>query len=86
MASYSNNLLTERFEISEAMGSANLQYVEIGNTSKDTVEKLLYQICGTFCHKKVVSTIDTNPISSLDHEYFLVRLHTNPSSLLFLQL
>jgi len=70
----SDGLFAARYVLSEAMGSSNIKHTELGTPSKDTIEKLFYRIRGTFCHDKAVTITDTNFISTLDHEDFLVYM------------
>ena len=70
----SNSLFATRYMLSEAMGSSNTEHTELGNPSTDTIETFFYHICGTFCHANTMTTSNTNFISTLDHEDFLVYM------------
>ena len=69
----SNNIILDRFQLASKMGSSNLNNVEIGDPDRDSVEKMLYEICGERCHGPIMPLAD-HILSGLEYEDFMVYM------------
>jgi hypothetical protein len=72
---HSPTLKTGRYPVATELGKINLEAGLLSSPTRNTVERMLFTLCGGFCYEDIAwGTTDTAPFDLLDDEQFRILL------------